>query len=209
MSGMTEHQDQLLSAYLDDALWSGERETVESHVTGCARCLDRLAELRAVSRLVAALPRPLPSRSLIPRLDVARRPVWLRPVRLLGSMGTGVFLFLFLTSAVVNSGSSLGGGTSTAERLAEKGQFGAAANAYASDAASKSAASSAASAAPAVGAQPGQIRPSTVPQQDSGNTAIYTVRYQPRLGPSPEVFLGLALACALIAFAAHRRLRRS
>ena len=146
MSGMTEHPDLLLSAYLDAALASGEADAVRAHLDGCARCRGRVAELQATSRLIAALPQLAPRRSLVPRLG--RAPVWLRPVRLLGAIGSGVFAFLFLASAVVNSGSTLGGGTTTAERLAEKGQFGAAANALASDAA-KGLAQSAAPVAPA------------------------------------------------------------
>lgn len=233
MSEMTEHPDQLLSAYLDDALWSGERETVQVHLADCARCRDRVAELRAVSRLLAALPRPSPSRSLVPRLDAARGPVWLRPVRLLGAMGSGVFLFLFLASAVLNSGSSLGGGTSTAERLAEKGQFGAAANALASDAAQKRAAATATglpavvqgtgtpgatgqldagrgtTASGASGSPAPTGNAAFAPPNDTGNTATYTVTYRPPLGPSPQLFLGLAFLCGLVAFVAHRRLRRT
>src|SRR5216683_4067469 len=119
MSGMNEHPEVQLSAYLDDALPPGERAAVAAHLDGCASCRARLADLRATSRLVAALPVLAPTRSLVPRLE--RAPVWLRPVRLLGAMGSGLFVFLFIASAVINSGSSLGGGETTAERLAEKG----------------------------------------------------------------------------------------
>ncbi|HEX9496681.1 MAG TPA: zf-HC2 domain-containing protein [Candidatus Limnocylindria bacterium] len=217
---MTEHPDQQLSAYLDEALASDERAAVRAHIDGCARCAARLAELRATSRLIAALPTLMPGRSLVPRLE--RAPVWLRPVRLLGAMGTGVFAFLFLASYVLNSGSSLGGGTTEAERLAQKGQFGAAANAIASDAANKKGPTTAgSSAAPAAAPLPAGAaastpkadsvtqRSSTVspPPQDTGASPTYIVYYQ--YGPPPATFLGIALLCAAIAFVAHRRLRRS
>lgn len=222
MSGMTEHPELLLSAYLDDALTQGEHGLVSEHLDGCARCRGRVAELRATSRLISGLPQLAPRRSLVPRLD--RGPVWLRPLRLLGAMGSGLFVFLFLASAVVNTGSSLGGGTSTAERLAEKGQFGAAVNALASDAAAKSIATAAPAAAPAAGAAP----PSPVADTPSGRdanaaapTPVARVDTQgatgapstaasgPSFGPPPLVFLGLALLCAVAALVAHRRLRRS
>src|SRR5436190_12619641 len=135
MSGMTEHPELQLSAYLDEALSPTERAAVAAHLDGCPSCRARLADLRATSRLIAALPALAPTRSLVPRLQ--RAPVWLRPVRLLGAMGSGLFVFLFLASAVINSGSSLGGGETTAEQLAAKGQFGAAVNALASDAAAQ------------------------------------------------------------------------
>src|SRR5258706_16013360 len=131
MSGMNEHPRLQLSAYLDEALSPAERAAVATHLDGCPSCRARLADLRATSRLVAALPALAPTRSLVPRIQ--RAPGWLRPVRLLGAMGRGLFVFLFLASAVINSGSSLGGGTSTAEQLAAKGQFGAAVSALASD----------------------------------------------------------------------------
>src|SRR5437764_15381349 len=99
MSGMTEHPDLLLSAYLDEALAPAEAGAVRAHLDGCARCRGRLGELRATSRLIAALPQLEPRRSLIPPLE--RAPVWLRPVRLLGAIGSGVFVFLFLASAVL------------------------------------------------------------------------------------------------------------
>ena len=127
MSEMTEHPELLLSAYLDDALSQGEHELVRAHLDGCARCQRQLRELQATSRLVGGLPQLAPRRSLVPLLE--RAPVWLRPVRLLGAMGSGLFVFLFIASAVLNSGGTLGGGATTAEQLAEKGQFGAAVSA--------------------------------------------------------------------------------
>lgn len=221
MSGMTEHPDFDLSAYLDEALSAGDRAAVASHLDGCARCRARLADLRATSRLIAALPAPELRRSLVP--GVGRAPVWLRPVRLLGAVGSGLFVFVFIASAVINSGSSLGGGTTSAERLAEKGQFGAAVNALASDAAAQKAAT-AASAAPATAPAPAAPGASfdtsrTVtavptptaafaPRQDTGAIATYTATYTGTFGPPPLVFLALAALFAIAAIVAHRRLRR-
>lgn len=225
MSGMTEHPELLLSAYLDDALSQGERELVRAHVDGCQRCGAQLADLRATSRLIGALPQLAPGRSLVPRLQ--RAPVWLRPVRLLGAIGSGLFVFLFLTSAVLNSGSGLGGAASTAEQLAEKGQFGAAVNALASDAAARqradsataapaanapapAAASAAASQADGVGrSTAASTTPATafVPAQDTGGVGTGTVTY--RFGPPPQLFLLIAVLFAITAFAAHRRLHQA
>jgi len=218
MSGMTEHPERDLSAFLDEALAPAERASVAAHLEGCARCRSQLVELRATSRLIGALPSLAPGRSLVPRVD--RAPVWLRPVRLLGAMGSGLFVFLFIAAAVVQSGSSLGGGTSTAEQLAARGQFGAAANALASDAARKLADSTAAPAAQ----QPNNVNatrgllasspsPTTVARADATSTAAAassdTSAYRPAFGPPPQLFLGLAAFCALAAFVAHRRLRRT
>jgi anti-sigma factor RsiW len=226
---MNEHPESHLSAYVDDALAPAERAAVQAHVEGCARCAAHVAELRATSRLIAALPALAPRRSLVPRLD--RAPVWLRPVRLLGTIGTGAFAFLFLASFVLNTGSSLGGGTTTAERLASKGQFGAAVNALASDAAEKRGANTALPAfAPVAGGAPlpaastalqdsarstaGTAPPSPVARQDAASpsaaafSAVET--YSPRqVGPPAQLFLGLALLCAVAALVAHRRLRRT
>lgn len=220
MSEMTEHPEQLLSAYLDDALSQGEHELVRAHLDGCERCRAQLADLRATSRLIGGLPQLAPRRSLVPRLD--RAPVWLRPVRLLGAMGSGLFVFLFIASAVVNSGASLGGGATTAEQLAEKGQFGAAVNALASDAAKQRAdsapaapapvadgASAAASQAPRSGVTTGSPtpEPALVPPPDTGSVGTGTVTY--RFGPPPQLFLLFAVLFAIAAFVAHRRLRRA
>jgi hypothetical protein len=219
---MTEHRERDLSAYLDEALAPAERASVAAHLEGCARCRGQLVELRATSRLIGALPPLAPGRSLVPRVD--RAPVWLRPVRLLGAMGSGLFVFLFIAAAVVQSGSSLGGGTSTAEQLAARGQFGAAANALASDAARKLADSTTAPAAAPAAQQPKDVNatrgllasspsPTTVARADATSTAAAasseTSAYRPTFGPPPQLFLGLAAFCALAAFVAHRRLRRT
>jgi predicted anti-sigma-YlaC factor YlaD len=219
---MTEHPELLLSAYLDDGLTQGEAEIVRAHLDGCARCRAQLADLRATSRLIGALPQLAPRRSLVPRLE--RAPVWLRPVRLLGVMGSGLFVFLFIASAIVNSGSSLGGGATTAEQLAEKGQFGAAVNALASDAAKRVADATAApalaapapAAAGAASQSPGAgftaASPAPVARADAASTAGVTPTSTgtPRtFGPPPQVFLAIAVLLAIAAFAAHRRLRRT
>jgi anti-sigma factor RsiW len=223
---MTEHPDLLLSAYLDDGLIQGEHDGVRAHLDDCARCRGQLAELQATSRLIGSLPQLAPRRSLVPRLD--RGPVWLRPVRLLGSMGTGVFVFLFIASAIIRTGSGLGGGTSTAEQLAAKGQFGAAVSALASDNAARQAAGATALPAnapvPAVGAPQtdrnlnsaaSSPSPSAGPvgRADAGPTAVVsstdTVTPRTAFGPDPSWFLALAALCGIVAFVAHRRLRRS
>jgi anti-sigma factor RsiW len=220
---MIEHPEPLLSAYLDDELTQGEHDAVRAHLAGCARCRAQLAELRATSRLIGALPPLVPGRSLLPRLD--RAPVWLRPMRLLGAMGSGLFVFLFIASAIVNSGSGLGGGTSTAERLASRGQYGAAVNALASDAAKHldiASGAPTARAAPAaqqpqdltvrgiVGSSPS---PTAVARADAASTAAVistdTAADRTSFGPPPPLFLGLAALCAIAAFVAHRRLRRT
>ena len=216
MSEMTEHPLILLSAYLDDALAPDERAIVRTHVDGCDRCRSRLEELRATSRLIAALPAPVPARSLLP--PVQRGWLWLRPVRLLGSIGTGTFLFLFLASYVVNSGSSLGGGTTTSEQLAAKGQFGAAASAAAAENAQRAAAARTPVAAPsAVSQSTSAADTASTPAapaaggQFAVTTGTATSAREERgpVGPSPTAFLALALLSGLVAFIAHRRLRRT
>jgi anti-sigma factor RsiW len=222
---MTEHPELSLSAYLDDALPPDERAAVRAHVDGCARCRGQVDGLRATSRLIAALPVLVPTRSLVPR--TARGPVWLRPVRLLGSIGTGTFLFLFLASYVLNSGSSLGGGTTTSERLAAKGNFGAAASAIAAENAQKATTTAS---QPAAGVPATQATGTTsVADSAARNTsssaspaaqlaaatgaATSLDRYDRGpgrdYGPPTGVFLALALLCAIAALVAHRRLRRA
>jgi len=87
-----------LSAYLDGALSSEARASVEAHLDTCALCRTRLAELRGTARLIAALPAPVPSRSPVPRASI---PLCLAPLRTLATFASGAAIFLFLASAVI------------------------------------------------------------------------------------------------------------
>ncbi len=89
-----------LSAYLDGALSSEARASVQAHLDTCALCRTRLAELRGTARLIAALPNPVPSRSLVPRVSV---PFWLAPLRTFSTFASGAAIFLFLASALIGS----------------------------------------------------------------------------------------------------------
>jgi hypothetical protein len=89
-----------LSAYLDGALTSEAQASVQAHLDTCALCRTRLAELRGTARLIAALPMPVPSRSLVPRVSV---PFWLAPLRTFSTFASGAAIFLFLASAVLSS----------------------------------------------------------------------------------------------------------
>ncbi|HYR93860.1 MAG TPA: zf-HC2 domain-containing protein [Methylomirabilota bacterium] len=87
-----------LSAYLDAALSAEARASVQAHLDTCALCRTRLAELRGTARLIAALPMPVPSRSLVPRVSI---PFWLAPLRTFSTFATGAAIFLFIASAVI------------------------------------------------------------------------------------------------------------
>jgi anti-sigma factor RsiW len=87
-----------LSAYLDSALSSEARASVQAHLDTCALCRTRLAELRGTARLIAGLPMPVPSRSLVPRVSV---PFWLAPLRTLSTFASGAAIFLFIATALV------------------------------------------------------------------------------------------------------------
>lgn len=203
---MTEHPDRLLSAYLDGELPPDERARVRAHLDGCPVCAARLEELAATARLVAALPPLRPSRSLVPR--VGRAPVWLVPVRGLGAVLSGAFVFLFIASAVLNSGTGLGGGTTQAERDAERGRI-------TLSATQAPAAAPAAVPSPqrnaAAAASPSEASKFGVTQGQSSAVAraASAPAERPQVGPPPALFLAIALLCALVALVAHRRLRRT
>ena len=216
MEEMTIHPDDELSSHADEADGGERRAAVAAHLAGCPRCARRVAELRAVRRLLAAAPAPRPARSLVPRLAAA--PVWLRPVRSLASVGAGAFLFLFLASAVLQSGSNLGGGTTAAERAAARGQLSAPRMDRAAAATAAAAAAPGQSAAPAAGqsAAPAAVQ-SAAPAGASGAAAFGVesraaereAAVRRDVGPPPWVFAGLAALCAATALAVHRRLRRA
>src|SRR5438445_12696874 len=104
-----------LSAYLDGELDGGRRAAVESHLAACDSCRTRLAQLRATARLIAALPSPVPARSLVPRVAV---PIWLAPLRTLATIGSGAALFLFISSALTTSFTQTSSGGAAAPALA-------------------------------------------------------------------------------------------
>ena len=202
---MTTHPDAALSAYADGGLPADVATGLTEHLAACARCTGRVAELQAVRRLLAAAPPPRPTRSFVPRIRAV--PAWLRPARSLASIGAGTFLFLFLASAVLTSGSQLGGGTTAAERAAARGQLSVPAASAAPQADAAAPTSAAAKAAPAAGQTPPSVlqRPEVVVTGDPAATPLTAAR---QFGPPPGVFALFALLFAAAALLAHRRLRR-
>jgi hypothetical protein len=95
-----QHPRAELSAYLDGALDPAAKAAVDGHLDTCALCRAHLAQLRATIALVHALPDPVPSRRLVPRLGV---PVWLAPLRTLMTLASGAAAFLFIASALVSN----------------------------------------------------------------------------------------------------------
>ncbi len=75
-----------LSAYLDGELSPDERTALEAHLERCPRWREELGSLRAVSELLASLPRVEPSEEfsqVLAESMSARRPRrWLRPIPL-------------------------------------------------------------------------------------------------------------------------------
>ena len=89
-----------LSAYLDGALSPEARTSVQAHLDTCALCRTRVAELRSTARLIAALPMPVPSRSLVPRVAP---PVWMVALRKFSTVASAAAIFLFVVSAAMSS----------------------------------------------------------------------------------------------------------
>ena len=96
-----QHPHAELSAYIDGALDPAAKATVDGHLVTCALCRAHVAQLRATVALVQALPDPVPSRRLVPRLATA--PAWLAPLRTLMTLASGAAVFLFLASALVTN----------------------------------------------------------------------------------------------------------
>ncbi|HEX9038105.1 MAG TPA: zf-HC2 domain-containing protein [Ktedonobacterales bacterium] len=98
MSGYHDNPEQLteaLSAYLDGALSTAERDALERHLAGCPACQKELAGLIRVGALLRALPEPpLPRSFTLPapaahgaRAGVTRRaPVWARGAQWAGGL---------------------------------------------------------------------------------------------------------------------------
>jgi len=109
-----QHPHAALSAYIDEALDPAARAAVDGHLTTCALCRSHLAQLRATTALLQALPDPVPSRRLVPRLA---QPAWIAPLRTLMTLASGAAVFLFVASALVSNITFLtsGGAATTAQ----------------------------------------------------------------------------------------------
>jgi len=213
-----------LSAYLDGALSSEARASVQAHLDTCALCRTRLAELRGTARLIAALPMPVPSRSLVPRVSV---PVWLAPLRTFSTFATGAAIFLFLASAVIATfprAQSTGSAAAPAPAFSQPAASGAGDSAAAQPS-SQNFQVSAPSTAPAPSTAEKLLTSATpavsandVGRQDSvgvPSNAAAATRVSSTPEPanpfafvlSPWLWLVLAIAFAALSFAVGRRLR--
>jgi anti-sigma factor RsiW len=104
-----QHPHAELSAYIDGALAPAAQAAVQGHVAACAVCRAHVAELRATVALVHALPDPVPSRRLMPRL--AAGPAWLAPLRTVMTFASGAAVFLFIASSLVSNITFLASGS--------------------------------------------------------------------------------------------------
>ena len=234
-----EHPHAELSAYIDGALAPAAQAAVRGHVDTCALCSAHVAQLRATVALVRALPDPVPSRRLVPRLTTA--PAWLAPLRTLMTLASGAAVFLFIASSLVtniNFLASSGAATSASEASRDaiaKQQAPAAAGAPAATGVPAPATSpnaafavtpTAPSASPAVDTARGsatndpQKRADQATAGPSGGAAAVAANAEdnarlanaePQRSPlvNPLLWLALALISGAIALALHRRLRSS
>jgi hypothetical protein len=212
-----------LSAYLDNALSSEARASVQAHLGTCALCRTRLAELRGTARLIAALPMLVPSRSLVPRVSV---PFWLAPLRTFATFATGAAIFLFLASAVIAYfPRAQSASTAAAPAASQPAAFGAGGAASAGPQSSQGFTATApapvvssdrslaaASATPSDAAKEvtrqDSAGPSANPAEDQSrrlNTAAEPAPFAFLL--SPWLWLVLAIAFGLLSFVIGRRLR--
>lgn len=211
-----------LSAYLDDALSAEARASVQAHLDTCAVCRTRLAELRGTARLIAALPMPIPSRSLVPRVSV---PFWLVPLRTISTFASGAAIFLFLASAVITffprtQLASPAWAPNAVSAPQGSGAAGAAAPSTANFQASSPSPAPAADIArsAAAGTSTPGVAKEVGRQETVGPSANAVADQATRLGSNPEpapfavllspgLWLGLAVAFAALAFVLGRRLR--
>lgn len=106
-----QHPHADLSAYIDRALAPAAQAAVAEHVAACAVCRAHVAELRSTVSLLQALPDPVPSRRLVPRLA---GPAWLAPLRTVMTLASGTAVFLFIASSLVNNITFLASGSAAA-----------------------------------------------------------------------------------------------
>jgi hypothetical protein len=106
-----QHPHAELSAYIDGALAPAAQAAVRGHIDACAVCRAHVAELRGTVGLLRALPDPVPSRRLMPRL--AGAPAWLAPLRTVMTLASGTAVFLFIASSLVSNITFLASGGAT------------------------------------------------------------------------------------------------
>ena len=214
-----------LSAYLDGALSSVARASVQAHLDTCALCRTRLAELRGTARLIAALPMPVPSRSLVPRISV---PFWLAPVRTFSTFASGAAIFLFLAAAVIayfpraQSAATAGSPAPSTLSAPQASNGGGAADApssvnfNASSPSPKAVVTRDVATASAASATPGDASKEVGRQDSAGASSNAAGDQSTRLTAEPALFafllspwlwLVLAIAFAAISFVVGRRLR--
>jgi anti-sigma factor RsiW len=214
-----------LSAYLDGALEREPRAAVDAHLATCDLCATRLGDLRSTARLIAALPVPVPSRSLVPRVSL---PFWLAPMRTLATAASGAAMLLFVASTLVANapiGASPGTGGAAGPPTADRNAVPAAAPAPSPRAGvtlatptatpAPGAAFSTQSGSPtlgldertakAAGATDAATAPESAGSVDPERSAYGAERRQ--LGPSPWAWLAVALALGGLALMLQRRLR--
>ena len=207
-----------LSAYLDDALSSEARASVQAHLDTCAVCRTRLSELRATARLIAALPMPVPSRSLVPRVSV---PFWLAPLRTFSTFASGAAILLFLAASVISffprgqSAATAGAAPNavSAPEVSSAGGAGAPSsqNFQVSSplpGAASGRADAAASASPADTSKEVGRQTSSNPVAVTADQSARTNAFEPfAILLSPWLWLAVAFAFAALSFAVGRRLR--
>ena len=106
-----QHPHAELSAFIDRALAPAAQAAVAEHVAACAACRAHVAELRGTVSLLRALPDPVPSRRLVPRLA---GPAWLAPLRTVMTVASGTAVFLFIASSLVSNITFLASGSAAA-----------------------------------------------------------------------------------------------
>ena len=218
-----QHPHAELSAYIDGALAPAAQAAVQGHVDACALCRAHVAELRATVGLLRALPDPVPSRRLMPRL--AGAPAWLAPLRTVMTLASGTAVFLFIASSLLSNITFLASGSATSAQEGGRDRttaFQAPAGAPA-PAASPNAALARTPGASPVGAAGARTtpddaakrndQPTSAPAPDAA-VAESTGRLassEPQRSPfvNPWLWLTIAILCGAIAFALQRRLRGS
>jgi len=219
-----------LSAYLDGALPPSAHASVQSHLDTCGLCRTRLEELRGTARLIAGLPMPVPSRSLVPRVSI---PFWVAPLRTLSAVASGAAIFLFVASALLaglpqtaSSGAARAPNAQPAAGGAPAANAPTGQNRDASSPVPSPSGGFSAFAPTATPAASGQVTrsgqtgaPKELTRQDAGASApaLMTQQGDTRLpsapadrstfGPSPWVWLGLAVGFGALAILLGRRLR--